>query len=196
MLPATTPVKQEPAWQYLPDDALLSDRRQYQRIEGPRIVGGKPLVTWVLHGQGLEQRNYRSYDSRGVHLHMRSVPGAEITFDPPIVESPPAGSLTRGATWSSRTKATIYAPAVGPGNARESTDIEYTYSVVDRRRVSVTAGSFDVYVMNAVTTSFAPDGSELESLTQEVWFSPYVGEIRTLSGDYLVEMNFQPTYPQ
>jgi hypothetical protein len=66
---------------------------------------------------------------------------------------------------------------------------------VDRRRVTVAAGSFDVYVLNLVTQTLAADGPG-EKLTQEIWFSPYVGEVRTDSGYYLVEMNFTPTYPQ
>jgi hypothetical protein len=183
-------------WSFLPNNALIDESRVYQRIEGPRIVDGVPLITWLLQGRGFEERNDRSYSERGVQLHMRTKPGTEMVFNPPILEYPPAGQLGKGASWNGSTTVDVFFPAARKENQRSRLELDYEYSVVDQRRVTVAAGSFDVYVLNLVTRTFGEDGELKEQLTQEIWFSPYVGEVRTDSGYYLVELNFTPTYPQ
>lgn len=180
-------------WEYLPDDAPLSDPRVIQLVEGPRVVDGRTLISHLTRGAGAEERKYRLITPAGVHLYMRSVPGAQTSFEPPIMEFPE--QLRRGATWGGRTTATTYYPAARPEQRYETQDIRYGYTVVDRRTVRVPAGTFDVYVINLVTDQLAADGSVSSSLTQELWYSPYVGEIRSVGGYFLTALNFEPTYP-
>ena len=61
--------------------------------------------------------------------------------------------------------------------------------------VRVPAGTFDVFVINLVTDQLTESGSVASSLTQELWYSPYVGEVRSVGGYYLVGLNFEPYYP-
>lgn len=182
-------------WSFLPNNALFDETRVYQRIEGPRIVDGVPLISWLLLGRGFEERDYRSYTSQGVQLHMRTKPGTEMKFNPPILEYPPAGQLGKGAQWSGSTTVSVFFPAARKENQHSTLELEYEYSVVDQRRVTVAAGSFDVYVLNLVTRTSGAEGELKEQLTQEIWFSPYVGEVRTDAGYFLVDLNFTPHYP-
>ena len=68
--------------------------------------------------------------------------------------------------------------------------IEYRYTVVDRRTVSLVAGDFEVFVVNFVTRTFDDEGGVLEEFTQESWFSPYVGEVKNENGFFLIDTNF------
>lgn len=182
-------------WEYLPDNAPVDDPRLIQIVEGPRVVDGRTLVAHLTRGGGAEERKYRSIASDGVRLYMRSVPGAQTTFEPPILEFPPAGQLVRGANWGGTTSASTHFPGAQPEFRNETQQIRYRYTVVDRRNVRVPAGTFDVYVINLVTDQLNEAGGVSSSLTQELWYSPYVGEIRTVGGYYLVGLNFQPVYP-
>lgn len=180
-------------WEYLPENAPVDDPRVVQLVEGPRVVDGRTLISHLTRGAGAEERKFRAITAAGIELYMRTVPGAQTTFNPPILEFP--AELRRGATWNGQTTARTVFPAAPPERRVETQRIRYGYTVVDRRSVRVPAGSFDVYVINQVTDQLAADGSVLGSLTQELWYSPYVGEIRSVGGYYLVGLNFEPTYP-
>ena len=67
--------------------------------------------------------------------------------------------------------------------------LEYRYEVVDLRPVTTTAGTFEVFVVAFESRSVAPSGETLEELRQELWFAPFVGEIRTATGLVLTETN-------
>ena len=75
-------------------------------------------------------------------------------------------------------------------NQNRVVSIEYRYTVVDRRTVTLAAGTFEVFVIDFVTRTFDEEGTVLEELTQETWFSPFVGEVRTSDELFLVTANF------
>lgn len=158
-------------------------------------MNGQTLISHLTRGDGAEERKYRSIDASGVRLHARTVPGAQTTFDPPVLEYPAPAQLVRGATWGGTTTASTYFPAAQPQFRDEVQQIRYRYTVVDRRSVRVPAGIFDVYVINLVTDQLDESGNVASSLTQELWYSPYAGEVRTVGGYYLTGLNFTPVYP-
>jgi hypothetical protein len=57
--------------------------------------------------------------------------------------------------------------------------------VLERREVRVPAGVFQVYRIRQVYKD------ERGETPYEVWFAPYVGEVRTREGRILVETNFR-----
>lgn len=182
-------------WEYLPADAPAEDPKLVQSVEGPRVVGDRTLISHLTRGAGAEERKFRAAGPDGITLHARSVPGAETTFDPPVREFPAPAELRRGANWSGTTVATTFFPAAQPENRLETRTIRYSYTVVDRRSVRVPAGTFDVYVLNLVTSELDEDSRPTGTMTQELWYSPYVGEVRTVGGYFLTGLNFEPAYP-
>ena len=183
-------------WEYLPDNAPIDDPRVIQLVEGPRVVGERTLISHLTWGAAAEERKFRSIGADGVLLYARTVPGAQTAFEPAIMEFPPSSQLVRGASWGGTTTSTTFYPDQRPEFQYETLNIRYRYTVVDRRSVRVPAGTFDVYVINLVTEQLDDAGRVSHTLTQELWYSPYVGEIRTVSGFYLTGLNFEPTYPQ
>jgi hypothetical protein len=58
----------------------------------------------------------------------------------------------------------------------------------------VAAGGFEVYVINLVAEQ-AGEGERGETVQQELWFAPFVGEVRTRTGYLLVDGNFAQNRP-
>lgn len=176
------------AWSYLPDRATLDEARVVVRVEGPTVVDGQVRTAWRMVGRGLEVRWFREHREDGIYLVREERPGTVITFDPPILEMVP-GPLRVGQNWTGATTATVLFPEATAENRTSTLALEWVTTVVDRRSVTVAAGTFDVFVLNFTSRTLDENGVVLEELTQETWFSPYLGEVRTENGFFLVDSN-------
>lgn len=177
-------------WHYLPDGERLDAMRVTQRIEGPTVLGGQLLIATRLVGRGIDQLDLRDHTDEGVYLVQRTLPGLRVTFDPPLQELPAESALRVGASWGGTTTVTAYYPEARPENRRVSGTTSYRYTVVDRRKVRVVAGEFEVYVITFESNSLDAQGNIADTLRQELWFAPHIGKVRHELGFYLVEANF------
>lgn len=178
-------------WTYLPDGPRDAPPL-YQRVEGPTSIGGEIWTAWRIVGRGLDINLFRQNRSDGVYLMRETRPGTQITFDPPLKELPAQGELRVGATWGGETTAQLFFPQASPQNQRSELTLNYRYTVVDRRAVTIEAGTFDVYVINFESQTTDDEGRVLETIRQESWFSPYIGDVRLKigAGYYLIDTNF------
>lgn len=176
-------------WQYLPDGARLSDPTTALVVEGPTIVDNEVWLSWHMRGRGLDQRSYRQVRGDGVFLKQEERLGTVFTFDPPLQEYPPQSQMRVGAQWRGTT--TVHMSAE-EGKQQRDLVIDYVYTVVDQRSVNVPAGAFDVFVIDFTTRTTDENGTVTEELTQQSWFAPYVGEVRTRNGHVLVDSNVVP----
>ena len=181
-------------WRYLPEGEAEDAPALEQRVLGPTVIGGERLTEWRTTGRGLETRTYRSYNKTGVYIPRETGPGYVTTITPPIREWPRAGTLTVGSSWGGEAVATV---SFTEADAQEEVRLEYRFEVVDRRPVETPAGTFDVFVIAFESRSVGPGGSAEETLRQEVWFEPFVGEVRTDNGLFLIGSNVTtaPTTP-
>lgn len=177
-------------WRYLPDNARLGDPAVVLRVEGPTVIDGDVWIAFHMVGLGLDVGWFRQFRPDGVYLKREVRPGTEITFDPPIRELPEQGAMRVGTTWNGSTTARVFYPQATPENQRDEIDVDYRFTVVDERTVTVAAGTFDVYVINFITRSLDADGGIREELTQETWFSPFIGDVKTENDFFLVGANF------
>ncbi len=173
-------------WEYLPDGARLSDPSTVVRVEGPTVVAGEVWVAWHTRGRGLDQMSYRVSRPEGVFLLREERLGTTFTFTPPLQEYPPAAQLRVGANWSGET--TVHLSADG-GRQQTSMQVDYVYTVVDKRPVTTPGGQFEVFVIDFTTRTFDEAGNITDELTQQTWFTPYVGEVRTRNQHLLVASN-------
>ena len=175
------------AWEYLQQGARLTDPRTTVVVEGPTVVDNGVWIGWRLIGPAREKRSYRQVNANGVFLHSEVRLGiTTLTYDPPIQEYPPQGSLRVGALWTGETDVTLQ---LYDGSEPEVRHLAYTYTVVDRRTVTVPAGKVDVFVINLTSRLFDEDGTQVDEETYETWFSPYVGEVRLNTGHVLMRSN-------
>ena len=177
-------------WRFLPSGESLEGTAVYQTVRGPTMLGGQQYIAWQLSGRGIDRTSYRSYSDQGVFVHREDGPGYVITFDPPLQEMPAAERLNVGTNWQGETTATIHYTRARPEDRFQRMQIRYRYDVVDRRRVSVSAGTFDVFVINLESESIDSEGGR-QVLQQEMWFTPFVGEVRNRNNLFLVETNFR-----
>jgi len=177
-------------WQYLPTGERVDSMPAVLRVEGPTLIEGRRLIAWRLVGRGIDAYAYREYRSDGVFTYRETRPGAVISFSPPVQELPAENALRLGASWNGSTQATIYFPEARPEEQFRQLLVDYQYNVIDVRQVNVAAGTFDVFVIDFESRSFDEEGSVIEVLEQEIWFAPYVGEIRNDVGLVLVDTNF------
>ena len=122
-------------------------------------------------------------------LGRRLRPGSEIDFEPPIEEFPAPGSLRVGAQWGGDTVATLTFLEAPEEQRQAVFDLQYSYRVVDERSVTVQERRLDVFVIELTSRNFGPDGEIVEQLSQQVWFAPFVGIVKTEADHYLVASN-------
>lgn len=179
-------------WRYLPEGEAEDAPALVQQVEGPTVIGGERLTAWRTTGRGLEAHTYRDYRRGGVYIARETGPGYVTTISPPIREWPQAGTLQIGSSWGGEAVATV---TFTEADEQEQVRLEYRFEVVDRRPVRTTAGSFDVFVIAFESRSHGPGRQAEEALRQELWFAPFVGEVRTDNGLFLVETNMLPGTP-
>jgi hypothetical protein len=176
-------------WQYLPSGSSAGDPSVVQTIEGPTVVSGDLWVVTRLRGLGLDNRMYRQYRPQGVFLQREVRPGQQVIYDPPIQEYPPEGELRVGATWGGDTTITVFHPDAKPEEQYQTHQAEYRFTVVDRRPVTVTAGTYTVYVIDFEARFLDEGRSVLATQKLTTWFTPHVGEIKTENDFFLVATN-------
>lgn len=177
-------------WEYLEEGAPVNAVRVGKRVEGPTVVAGELWVKTRQVGLGFDIASYRQYRPEGVFELREERPGTIITFDPPLKRFPAEETLRVGTSWSGETTANLFFPEAKTDSQRTAISLEYVSTVVDKRTVNAPAGDFEVFVINFVSRTYDEEGNELESFTQEYWFSPFVGEVRTKEGYFLVAANF------
>ncbi len=173
-------------WAYLPDRARLSDPTTVVQVEGPTILGSEVWVAWHSRGRGLDQMSYRQLRPDGVFLGREERLGTTFEFDPPLQEFPPQGQLRVGLQWSGDT--TVHM-SIEDGKQRRDMELAYTYTVVDKRLVTVPAGEFEVFVIDFVSRTFDDNGNLTDELSRQSWFAPFIGGVRSQAGHVLVGSN-------
>ena len=193
--PSTYPQETGIRWSYLRDGARLDDPRYVETIEGPAVLDGDVWIAFRLVGGGQDVTHYRQFRADGVYLRRQTRPGGSFTFEPPIRELPAEGELRVGAQWTGSTVATGVFPDAPVGQRRFTQSIDYVYTVVDRRPVTVSGRVYDVFVIDRTARAFGEDGGVVDEVSQQVWFAPGVGKVRHENGWFLVETNFEAGQP-
>ena len=176
-------------WAYVRDGAALDGIRYVETVEGPAVIDGDVWIAFRLVGGGQDVTHYRQYRDDGVYLRRQTRPGAIIDFDPPIREYPAQDEMRVGLTWRAETVADQRYPSAAPGLRRITVPVEYAYTVIDRRPVTVAEVSYEVYVIDRTVRQYDEDGGVADELSRTMWFAPFIGTVRHENGWFLVETN-------
>lgn len=177
-------------WEYLAEGDPVTADPLYKRVAGPASIDGEVGIVWHTVGRGIDTFTVRQYRDDGVFRTRVSGPGYVTTLKPPIKEFPGPNELVVGSSWGGTTEATIVFTDTQKEDRRRKLTVNYRYQIVDQRDVTVEGGTFNVFVINLDSESVDETGEVVDSKHQELWFSPYVGEIRTPLGYYLMDTNF------
>ncbi|GHF33486.1 hypothetical protein GCM10017781_07800 [Deinococcus metalli] len=171
-------------WSYAPEGEAGGAPPYVLRGLGATVYGSQAVQAEQLTGRGAEQTWYRTYDAAGVHLYGLNKPGVNVQLTPPWLEYPAENAWRVGLSWEGQSQVTIRA---ADGTVQGQGTLTYRYLVQDRRSVQTPAGTFDVWV---VTRQISDTLGGLFPATQQVWFTPFVGEVRTPEGLLLTARNF------
>ncbi|MFC3835300.1 MULTISPECIES: hypothetical protein [Deinococcus] len=172
------------SWTYQPEGEASGGVPYTLTTQGATVYGAQPVQATQLTGRGAAQTWYRTYDADGVHLHGLVKPGVNVQLTPPWLEYPSESAWRVGLTWEGQSEVTIRAD---DGTVQGQGTLTYRYLVQDRRSVQVPGGTFTVWV---VTRQIRDTLGGLFPATQQLWFTPFVGEIRTPEGLLLTARNF------
>ncbi|MFC6617676.1 hypothetical protein [Deinococcus radiophilus] len=172
-------------WTYLPQGEAIDRTPYVLRALGPTIFKGQTVSGFAMTGRGAEQTWFRQIDASGVKLLGFTKPGVLVNLEPAWQELPPSGQLRVGAAWQGSTQVTVMDSArntvVGQGT------LQYRYDVQDRRQITTPAGQYDVFV---VTRRVTDDLGGLFPAVQQMYFAPYIGEVRTYEDLLLAGQNY------
>jgi hypothetical protein len=174
-------------WVYLPQRSPTSDPPYRLSILGPGSFGGQPAIRYRFSGRGQERSYFRRIGSNGIQLlgFEETVTSSVVRFTPPMQEYPAEATMNVGARWGGTSRVESEIIAGGRVTRLADSSITYNYEVVGRTNVAVGAGSFEAL---RISLRIKPAQGELE--VYEIWYVPYVGEVRTREGLLLVGRNF------
>lgn len=175
---------------YVPDGGRLDGRRAVDTIEGPAVLDGDVWIVSRLVGLTQDISLYRQFREDGVYLRRQVRPGCTADFNPPMREFPAQAQLRVGAIWSGSTQVTLVCPGAIANLRTQQYMVDYVYTVVDFRTVTVTDRRYQIYAIDRTTRIFDGDGNIEEEVSQQVWFAPHVGYVRDERGLLIVGANF------
>ena len=154
------------------------------RALGPTVFGATEAQAFNLSGRGADQTSYRLISASGVQLLGFRKPGLSVRLDPPWQEAPAEGAWKVGLTWKGESNIAVQSDA---GKTNVSGKVNYSYVVLDQRAVTIGGQTYRVWVINRQITDTV---GGLFPASQEEWFMPYVGDVRTPEGLLLTGRNY------
>ncbi len=174
-------------WIYLPQTDPSDYPKFRLSVLGPGQFGNASATKFRFSGRGQERIYYRRYGINGVELlgFEEKITLTKVTFKPPILEYPPEKLLQPGYVWGGRSVADSEFVLPSGNQKQADISIDYRYRVKGESEVQVPAGVFKALVIELKVTD-----NKGNKTTQEIWFVPHVGEVRTKEGLVLIEKGF------
>jgi hypothetical protein len=177
-------------WEYLEPGERADTPRLTKEVLGPTRIDGQVLVLTRFYGRGQDTRSFERYGADGVFLVREDKPGATFVYDPPMQTLPSQKYLKVGSTWQGSSTVNVFYP--NTPDYSEPVTIDYNYQVIDQRHVKVADTIFPVFVISLQATQTTEFGGG-QNVAQEIWYTPYVGEVKTKSNIFLADTNFDVT---
>ncbi|WP_237724633.1 hypothetical protein [Deinococcus alpinitundrae] len=172
------------AWSYLPEGESGGVPYVLKAL-GPTVFGDAPVSAFELTGRGAQQTSYRQIDASGQKLLGFRKPGLTVTLAPAWQEWPAESAWKLGLSWSGTTTARLRSD---DGNVDQSGTITYRYEVIDQRQVTLAGQTYRVWVVNRQISDTL---GGLFPASETIWFTPYVGDVRTAEALLLTGRNFK-----
>ncbi|UBV43282.1 hypothetical protein LAJ19_03445 [Deinococcus taeanensis] len=173
-------------WSYLPEGDSSATPPYTLQSQGVTLFGQDTVHAYRMTGRGADQTWYRAVDATGVRLLGIRKPGVTVRLHPAWLEYPAEAAWRVGLTWQGQSEVTLTAD---DGTVQARGTLTYSYVVQERRQVTTPGGRFDVWVVARQITDTV---GGLFPATQQLWFTPFIGEVRTPEGLLLTGRNFAP----
>jgi hypothetical protein len=169
-------------WEYLEAGKQRDALRIKKDSLGVSSVGGKTYHVSRLYGRGFNTSYFETYGDNGVFLAREDRPGAVLVYNPPIQTLPPETNFTVGHSWSGTTQTSIY---YTEGDTEPTlVTLNYRYSIIDKRQLLIEGKPFETFIISVRLEQTLDN--QTDAVDQEIWFTPYRGELKTKDGLYLI----------
>lgn len=171
-------------WNYAPEGESGGSPYLLKAL-GPTVFGDAQVTAFQLTGRGADQTSYRQIDASGQRLLGFRKPGLSVTLNPAWQEWPAESAWKAGLSWSGQSQARLRSD---DGQVDQSGTITYRYDVLEQRQVTVAGQTYRVWVINRQLQDTL---GGLFPASETIWFTPYVGEVRTAESLLLIGRNFK-----
>lgn len=154
----------------------------------PRLLSGTAHQHQQYEGPNTNWSAYRLDTPQGLLLARQDTQERITTYDPPILELPPAGRLHTGLTWGGETTARHY-HANSDTQPHTTTNIAYLTTVTDARLVRIGRERVTAYLIS--TEQYERQGEIITRTTHERWYAPHYGDIQNREGHQLAQATNQ-----
>ncbi|WP_110885526.1 hypothetical protein [Deinococcus yavapaiensis] len=162
------------SWSYLPEGEALTRERYVLSVTGPTLLGNDAATGYRFFGRGVDRSLYRQVNGQGQFLLGFSLPGLLVTLTPPMREYPAPSEWRAGLVWSGDMTVRV----LQDGKVQHESKAEYRFTVLEQRTVTLPSGERrDVWVVNRQIVETG--AGNLFPASSELWFAPYIGEVRT-----------------
>lgn len=158
--------------------------KQYQlETLAPRLLSGVAHQHQRYEGEGVSRSTYRRDTPQGLLLARVDDNESVITYDPPLLELPPAGRLDVGLRWGGDTVERRYASGTA-AQPDSSAPMAYLTEVTDSRNVRI--GNERVTAFLISTEEYRTVGEHTIRDAHERWYAPYFGDTTNREGHDLI----------
>jgi hypothetical protein len=173
-------------WTYLEPGERLDTPHFTKEYSGLRSVNNELVVLSRFYGRGNEINAFETVDASGVFLKREDRPGAVLVYQPPLQTLPAQANFKVGTQWTGNSSVSVYYPN---NDTPTQVQLSYAYRILETRTVVVGGQTLEVYII-AFEARQTDQHNNVETISQEVWYAPYVGEVKTRSGLFLMDTNF------
>ncbi len=173
-------------WSYLEPGERLDTPQFTKEYTGLTSVNNELLVLSRFYGRGNEIKFFETVGAQGVFLKREDRPGAILTYHPPMQTLPAQADFKVGMQWSGSSDVSVHYPN---NDTPALVQLSYVYRILETRNVDLGGQALEVYII-AFEARQTDQNKNVESISQEVWYAPYLGEIKTRSGLFLMDTNF------
>lgn len=177
-------------WEYLEPGERADTPRLTKEVLGPTRIDGQVLILTRFYGRGQDTRYFERYGGDGVFLVREDKPGATFVYEPPMQTLPDQKNLKVGSSWQGSSTVNVFYP--NTPDYSEPVTIDYNYQIIDQRQVKVADTIFPVFVISLQATQKTEFG-DAQNVSQEIWYTPFVGEVKTKTNIFLADTNFDVT---
>lgn len=151
----------------------------------PTLLTGAPHQHQRYEGPAGARETYRIINDSGVHLARIDDDSGVTTYDPPLLELPPAGRLQVGLTWGGESTARHYQSAEA-ARPDDITTVAYLHTVTDTLNVRI--GDHRVTAYLIATEEYHRRGDDITTSRRTRWYAPYWGDVINASGHRLEDL--------
>jgi hypothetical protein len=178
-------------WKYVPQGEPVNSPPYVRKTFSVTRLGEDVLNRMNSFGRGTDSNWYRKYEPQGVFLYYYSVPGALYRFEPPIREFPAEAEWKAGLSWRGTTKVTLTDTV--SQKVKVISELSYLCTVLEQRRVKQGSQQYQVWVLSR---QYGGSDGKIFPTSSEVWFTPFIGEVKTVEDLVLVASNYSiPNQP-